>query len=213
MCDRVRAMVIAAVLFWASLVCPQAQARDDSRFDYYLLSLSWSPTYCLLHRDDREQCTKGYGFVLHGLWPQYERGGYPHDCPTSQNLSADARRKAAEIFPSARLIAHEWFKHGSCAGLAARDYFDQADKAFTQTKIPPSLEAPRSALFLSATAIVDAFAGANPSVPHDSYRLACRGQELVEVRICLSKDLKGRACGADVENTCRQGPIRLRAVR
>src|SRR5262245_2827951 len=57
-------------------------------FDYYLMSLSWSPTYCVSHPEDRAQCTrKGYGFVLHGLWPQYTRGGYPQTCQTRKSLT------------------------------------------------------------------------------------------------------------------------------
>lgn len=46
-------------------------------FDYYVLSLSWSPTFCLTHQNDSQCSGKGYGFVLHGLWPQYARGGWP----------------------------------------------------------------------------------------------------------------------------------------
>jgi ribonuclease I len=46
-------------------------------FDYYLLTLSWSPTFCLTHKDDAQCSGKGYGFVLHGLWPQYAKGGWP----------------------------------------------------------------------------------------------------------------------------------------
>lgn len=33
-------------------------------FDYYLLTLSWSPTFCLTHKDDTQCSGKGYGFVL-----------------------------------------------------------------------------------------------------------------------------------------------------
>ncbi len=62
---------------------PDAQA---GQFDYYLLSLSWAPTYCLTHADDGAECSsKGYGFVLHGLWPQYDAGGYPENCGTGMS--------------------------------------------------------------------------------------------------------------------------------
>ncbi len=64
----------------------QGQAGD---FDFYVLSLSWSPTFCLTHPQD-QQCTgKGYGFVLHGLWPQYARGGWPASCLPQSRLSAE----------------------------------------------------------------------------------------------------------------------------
>src|ERR1700684_1900619 len=68
-------------------LCVQAGHRhfqsegEAGIFDYYVLSLSWAPTYCLTHTADGAECSgKGYGFVLHGLWPQYESGGYPDRC-------------------------------------------------------------------------------------------------------------------------------------
>src|SRR6185437_7643363 len=60
------------------------QRNVAGQFDYYVLVLSWSPTYCAEKGDsDRMQCNRSdgrrYSFILHGLWPQYERG-YPSDC-------------------------------------------------------------------------------------------------------------------------------------
>src|SRR5205823_211721 len=64
------------------------------QFDYYVLSLSWAPTYCQTHADDRAECSgKGFGFVLHGLWPQYDNGGYPENCATQFQLTPDAAAK------------------------------------------------------------------------------------------------------------------------
>ena len=58
----------------------------DGDFDFYVLALSWSPSYCAIEGDgaDPAQCANGrpYAFVVHGLWPQYEKG-YPRDCETS----------------------------------------------------------------------------------------------------------------------------------
>ena len=69
---------------------PQPPA-ETGVFDYYLLSLSWSPTYCETHAGDASQCSqKHFGFVLHGLWPQYAAGGYPQDCATDQQLTSNA---------------------------------------------------------------------------------------------------------------------------
>ena len=52
-------------------------------FDYYVLSLSWSSGFCETPAGARAhgQCDAGanLGFVVHGLWPQYEHG-YPSDC-------------------------------------------------------------------------------------------------------------------------------------
>ena len=55
---------------------PRDAATGD--YDYYVMALSWSPSYCRSHPEDDEQCTRrGFGFVLHGLWPQYEAGNGP----------------------------------------------------------------------------------------------------------------------------------------
>src|SRR5271170_6274224 len=82
----------------------QPHANSDAqagRFDYYLLSLSWAPTYCLTHADDGAECTgKGYGFVVHGLWPQYDTGGYPENCSTQFALSDAAASKGRTVYPS-----------------------------------------------------------------------------------------------------------------
>ena len=58
-------------------------------FDFYVLSLSWSPTFCIKHKNlsqSEEQCKSGSdkGFVVHGLWPQFEHG-YPRSCPSNKS--------------------------------------------------------------------------------------------------------------------------------
>ena len=55
----------------------------DGDFAYYTLALSWSPTYC--QTEDRAlrtaQCRgRPRGFVLHGFWPQHERGCVSRKC-------------------------------------------------------------------------------------------------------------------------------------
>ena len=64
-----------------------ARADLPGRFDYYVLALSWSPQYCAGPgaRGD-PQCARPYGFVVHGLWPQHERG-WPEDCGKGEWLS------------------------------------------------------------------------------------------------------------------------------
>src|SRR3569833_2848757 len=108
----------------------RAERKEAAQFDYYVLSLSWAPTYCLTHADDSQECSgKGYGFVLHGLWPQFDTGGYPEHCATQFELSAAAAAKGRTLYPSERLMQHEWKEHGTCSGLAAREYFNMADRA------------------------------------------------------------------------------------
>ena len=72
-------------------------------FDFYVLALSWSPSYCASFGDraNRQQCEADdpLGFVVHGLWPQFTTG-YPTECPTDRPLGVsragdDARLHAA----------------------------------------------------------------------------------------------------------------------
>lgn len=189
-----------------------AQANQAGVFDYYLLTLSWSPTYCLTHASDSVQCGgKGFGFVLHGLWPQYATGGYPQDCVTAARLTPAAIGFGKTIFPSPKLIDHEWSKHGTCSGLDAMSYFKAADQARTGVKVPAPLDSPAQTAPMTATAIAAAFADANPGIPTNALAVACSGPELAEVRVCLDRNLSPTACGNGVRSNCRGGAIRVPA--
>jgi ribonuclease T2 len=193
----------------------QASHQGESGdFDYYLLSLSWAPTYCLTHPDDGAECSsKGYGFVLHGLWPQYDGGGYPEQCQTDYRLSDEAAAKGRSIYPSARLMSHEWQTHGTCSGLTAVEYFRTADRATVAVKIPAEFDAPRSDLALRAGQVLDLFQAANPGLPAGSVAVACSRAIVSEIRICLTKDLAVRSCGHGVRTTCPDVTLRIPASR
>ncbi len=195
------------------------QPRADSgaqagQFDYYLLSLSWAPTYCLTHADDGAECAgKGYGFVVHGLWPQYDTGGYPENCSTPFALSDAAAAKGRTLYPSEHLMQHEWQEHGTCSGLDARTYFDTVDHATSAVKIPAALEAPQSDHIFTAAQIAELFHGANPQIPDHAVTVVCGRRSLSEVRVCLTKELSVRACGSGVHTTCPPAAIRVPASR
>jgi ribonuclease T2 len=184
------------------------------QFDYYLLTLSWSPSYCVVHPEDRAQCSgKGYGFVLHGLWPQYLAGGYPDSCTTDARISAAARQVGETLFPSPKLIEHEWQHHGTCSGMDALEYFRTGDRAVAVVQVPAALQAPRTTLSMSAAQIHAAFRAANPRMPADGMMVACRGAELAEVRVCLSRTLELRSCGRGVRDSCPAVGLRIPAAR
>ena len=184
------------------------------RFDYYLLSLSWSPSYCLIHPEDASQChRRGYGFVLHGLWPQYEGGGYPQDCATSAVLTAQAFALARTIYPSPKLIEHEWQRHGTCSGLDALGYFRTADAALAVVRIPPVFAAPATDQQLDVETIRRRFLAANPSMPADGLSVRCSRGELTEVRVCLSRELKVRRCDGALGSRCDRAALSIPSVR
>jgi ribonuclease T2 len=183
--------------------------------DYYVMALSWSPTFCRTHPEEQEQCgRKGYGFVLHGLWPQYERGGGPLDCSSSARPDSHTVAEALAFMPSRRLIHHEWRAHGSCSGLAPRDYFELAERAFTSLQVPLQLKAPQRDIEWRADELRRALRDANRGLRDDMLSLHCSQGDLVEVRVCLDKDLTLRGCGKRMRTGCPVSqPFTIPAVR
>jgi ribonuclease T2 len=112
-----------------------------SGFDFYVLALSWSPTYCQddqARRRDVTQCAgpRPFAFVVHGLWPQFEKG-YPKACRTPRDRPTPTQARAMlDIMPSERLVQHEWSQHGTCSGLSARDYLAVTRAARDRIVVP-----------------------------------------------------------------------------
>lgn len=215
---RSLALLLAALLFAHGATARghgHAHGDGTARFDYYLMSLSWAPSYCLTHRNDGDECgNQGFGFVLHGLWPQYRNGSWPQHCATQTEPDAATVRHTLAFMPSRHLIEHEWQTHGSCSGLEPAAYFAQADRAFASVAIPSALKAPRSPPSLSADEIERAFVAANPGLDDSMLSIVCReGSQLAEVRVCLDKNtLAPQACGGRVRNSCRYGKLRIPAI-
>ncbi|HEV2702179.1 MAG TPA: ribonuclease T2 [Steroidobacteraceae bacterium] len=193
---------------------PHAASNAPGHFDYYLLSLSWSPSYCLVHPADRYQCQgRGFGFVLHGLWPQFNAGGYPEACASNEDLDREADALGRTLYPSPSLMQHEWQRHGTCSGLRPADYFRTADRALAVLHVPAIFEAPRSPQRLSPEQILAAFRGANPNLPPHAMTVACSRGELSEVRVCLTQNLLPRPCGHGVDNSCPSLPVSIPSAR
>ena len=200
------AFLIAALLLAsaAGANAPRHRNRESSRetnitasFDYYLLSLSWTPDFCALpggFKDPRE-CGPGrrLGFTAHGLWPQAESGRGPEDCAASPVAGAIVSQMLSYI-PSPGLIQHEWSTHGSCSGLSVTDYFQRLRQARDKVKIPADLAAPGRDQTVSPRELAAWFAAANPAFPASAFRATCTRGALQEVRVCFTKDLAPRPC-------------------
>lgn len=198
-------------------VVPPSQQSNPlipGNFDYWVIALSWSPTWCEFNPDNREQCgTRGFGFVLHGLWPQNERGGGPQDCGSRQRVPERTIDRSLAFMPSRGLVIHEWRSHGSCTTLEPEEYFRLADRAFASVLIPESLRAPKSPPQLSARDIVAQFREVNPGLASDAIQVTCTGARLSEVRVCANADLASRACGRLSRSRCPAGVLRIPSVR
>jgi ribonuclease T2 len=176
------------------------QASSQSSFDFYVLSLSWAPTYCHDHPGDHSsECRPGAqkAFVLHGLWPQAESGLPPLSCTPASPVASDLVDYMLQYFPSRGLIQHEWQEHGTCSGLSPQEYFHQAELALKKVQVPEQFHTLRREQEFSRSDLERQFAQAN-GAPTDAIRTSCHGGELVNLEMCLSKDLQFRSCTASV---------------
>jgi ribonuclease T2 len=215
--------VFAGSLFLASLspaLSELARENDAGQFDFYVLSLSWSPSFCptAAERGDGRgptpQCgPRPYSFVVHGLWPQYDKG-FPEYCEVpAPRLNRGIVSSMLDLMPAPRLIYNEWDKHGTCSGLAARDYFDTVRKAREAIKIPAQFGDLHEPLSVTPAAVQEAFIKANPGLSASSMAVECDKKRLTEVRICLSKELQFRDCSEIVRRSCRRDQLVMPPMR
>jgi len=183
------------------------------QFDFYVLSLSWAPSFCALEgyraaaRRQQECRAHPYGFVVHGLWPQYERG-FPEACQVPPpRLNRAIVKSMLDLMPAPRLVYNEWDRHGTCSGLSPRDYFATVRKAHAAVTIPQQFQDLHQALVATPAAVKDAFIRANPGLQQGAIAVGCQGRRLTEVRFCLSKDLKFRTCPDVVAHSCRRDEL------
>jgi ribonuclease T2 len=218
-----RCIILLAALFAFPLVPGQAQdARQNSpgQFDFYVLSLSWSPSFCAAagERDGKRRPTlqcgaRPYSFVVHGLWPQYDHG-FPQRCQVpAPRLDHRIVSSMLDLMPAPHLVFNEWDKHGTCSGLAPRAYFDLVRQARSVVKIPPQYVDLQEPLSVTPSGVEDAFVKANPELTPAGMAVECDKKRLTEVRICLSKELKFRDCGEVARRSCRRDRLVMPPTR
>ncbi len=209
-------LLVALSLATAAAARGPHDGGTPGRFDYYVLSLSWSPQYCAERGGghDNLQCagSRRFAFVLHGLWPQNERG-FPSDCAAPGTLPSALVEGMLDIMPSPQLVRHEWSKHGTCSGLTATDYFAAARRAFASIVIPERYRTPPQQVYVAPRQLERDFVAANSALRADGLALLCSGRYLQEVRICLDRDLQPRRCGRDVRDRCKVNEMIVRPLR
>jgi ribonuclease T2 len=214
-------------LLLAALLCAPASAPARHRnhdgaaqpgeFDYYLLSLSWSPAFCL-GSPGAAECSgpHRYGFIVHGLWPQNERG-WPQYCNVHVPVPDQVVQQVADIMPARQLVYHEWSAHGTCSGLDPAAFFALMRRAYASVKLPAEFAEAPQALQQSPDAVAAAFSSANSRLVPQSIVVTCSGQavpRLREVHICLDRDLQSRACSADaVREACKAPALLVPPIR
>jgi len=216
------ALALSLMVVFADLAdIAYAQDRRQNQpgqFDFYVLSLSWSPSFCEAAGErgtpPQQQCaTRPYSFVVHGLWPQYEKG-FPEFCQQpAPRLDRNIVSAMLDLMPAPRLIFNEWDKHGTCSGLSPNAYFENVRKARALVKIPDDYLEQKEPLMVTPDEVEEAFVKANPGLARDAIAVTCDSRRLSEVRICVGKDLRFRACPEIDARACRRDKIVMPPVR
>jgi len=218
-----RFLISLAAFIALSIATASAQDHRQNtpgEFDFYVLSLSWSPSFC---EEASERGNSGragaqcggrpFSFVVHGLWPQYERG-FPEYCQRpSPRLARNIMTSMLDLMPAPGLIFNEWDKHGTCSGLGERGYFETIRKARAAVKIPEEFLQISEPKTIAPADLEQAFIKVNPGLSSSAISVTCGGRRLSEVRICLSKDLQFRACEEIDRRACRRDEVLMPPMR
>nr|WP_246544548.1 ribonuclease T2 [Ancylobacter dichloromethanicus] len=207
---RAAGLVLAALLLCPTPTSAQ-QKGEPGRFDHYVLTLSWSPSYCeaMGARAEPAQCGRArpFAFVVHGLWPQYERG-WPQDCLVPAPFVPEpVLRSMLDIMPSRRLVLHEWRKHGTCSGDDATAYFATVRRAYRHVTIPEAFRRLDDYRMVAPGEVEAAFRAANPGLAPDMIAVACDRRRLTEVRICMDRALGFTPCEEVDRRACRASRV------
>jgi ribonuclease T2 len=180
---------------------------QPGKYDYYLLTLSWSPEFCAIQGTGAE-CAAHPGFIVHGLWPENFDGTYPVSCDPSRR-GPEHPEENMDITPDASLLQHEWVRHGTCTTLTPEAFFGLERRAFRSVAIPAFFAKLDHEVEVKTDEIVTMFDDANPGFPAGSVVVNCSEGRLSAVEVCLAKDgLKPIACGG-VDLRCREKEIRV----
>ena len=211
-------LLAAAVIATASCAIPAdltpapVQAQEESRIvptTRLALAYYWWPQNC--RRADSAAvpgCAAGFGFKVHGLWPDGAGKTYPQSCRAPTPLDIATVRANYCMTPSPSLLQHEWAKHGTCHWPDADAYFAAARRV-ADTIALPDIDKQRPT-GLTAGSVRDAFVQANPGLPRNSLFIATdRNQWLTEVRICLTTAYRPTRCKDDDVGAPDPVPVRV----
>jgi len=218
--EKMRRLVPAFVALVTFSAAAGASAQDRAGvFDSYLLALSWTPAYCAADGDDRNdpRCRtgSGLGWGLHGLWPQHDDGSWPQYCGSAHRDPSRAETAAqAALFGTPGAAWHQWHKHGRCTGLSAEEYYRLSAEALARVALPGAFGGVTRALRIDPEEVEAAFIEANPGLTPARMVTRCPNGDLVEIRLCLTRDLQPADCApALLRRACPLAAATLRPLR
>ncbi len=224
-------------LLLAGITATAIAADRTDEAEGYALTLAWAPQRCAEtgdRLDNRTLCAgeRRYGFIVLTLAPQRTAGREPPaECRTVPPLSPELVDRYLPMTPSETLLQQAWRRHGACVGLEPEAWLNLAESLYVDLSIPEAWREPAAETRTTDTAaLVGEFVAANPGLPAEAVRRACRYQSgyrkaapgeprvrrwLEEVRICYGHDGKPRACasgGPAAPGGCGRGPVSVRGT-
>lgn len=181
----------------------QKEPRRLMPIGRYTLAVSWSPEHCAgkLDAEDVFQCGEtqsgeGFGFILHGLWPDGVRDSWPQYCKPAAPLPPAVIRAHLCSTPSTQLIQHEWAKHGTCMKDSPSRFFARSRALYGRLRFPDMVEQARRR-GLTAGEFATAVAAVNPGLRADMMRItSTREGWLSEIWMCLNRRFAPERCPA-----------------
>jgi len=171
----------------------------NARVTGYMLAASWSPEFCRPRTrasTDPRQCSGRagrFGMVLHGLWPQGANRS-PQWCRSVVTPTPADLRAMMCVTPSARLLAHEWSKHGTCMTRQPARYFAKSRELWSAVRWP-DLDRLSRRKPLTAGALRRALAEANPRWAASGIGIEVNRRGWLQgVRFCYRLDYRPTAC-------------------
>jgi len=197
--------------------------QKNADFDYYVFAQEWPHAMCHVanvHQPGSCLVPKNVdGWTIHGLWPSsFDRPQGPSNCDKGrpfqeakiEGIKGKMEIQWANMVPStsdASFWSHEWSKHGTCAVEPSVDkgelkYFSEALRLNTQHAIGKYLQSSGIEPSQDATIKLSDIERAIEKVTSSKFETHCLhlnndGKHtwfLVDVRICLDKDLKCIDC-------------------
>lgn len=199
--------------------CPITSHTQDP-FNFYLLSVSWSPEWCIAYSKKAPQCLAKKHFVLHGLWPEYETGKYPSCCEKVTTPLDDVliKKMVPDILPSQKLMDHQWAKHGTCALTTPAHYFELSAEVYQRIKFPDVFYTQSSEFPISRYKLRDLLVDANQAIGLKGnmfvfdcevakHRKKAERKTLDEVRFCVDKKGDFMTCPETIQDRCNSQVI------
>jgi ribonuclease T2 len=137
-------LALLPALAMAALKEHNMQRNSTTTGDLYVFAYSWQPEFCHgktgYYGCEHPEQLWNEVFTVHGLWPQYQAGGYPSYCTSEafdENVAVQVGWETMTTYwPDVQyketdsnydtFWTHEWDKHGTCSGLSQFDYFNYA---------------------------------------------------------------------------------------